>query len=58
MLRDTEGERRLVSAGAGGGAGGGSADTGEGPSSRGGAPDAESLVGASLLAAGLQPTLF
>lgn len=56
MLRDTEGERRVVSAGAG--AGGGSAGTGEGPSSHGGAPDAESLVGASLLAAGLQPTLF
>ena len=66
MLRDTEGERRVVGAanGRGTGAGNGTAGTGSGsvgggtPASHGGAPDAESLVGASLLAAGLQPTLF
>jgi len=67
MLRDTEGERRVVGAangrGTGAGAGSGTAGTGRGsvggaPASHGGAPDAESLVGASLLAAGLQPTLF
>ncbi|WP_349867079.1 Rv2578c family radical SAM protein [Leifsonia sp. WHRI 6310E] len=66
MLRDTEGERRVVGAanGRGTGAGNGTAGTGSGsvgggtPASHGGAPDAESLVGASLLAAGLQSTLF
>ena len=55
MLRDGEGERRVVT-GAAGGAVGVPAAGHDGAVQ--GASDAESLVGASLLAAGLQPTLF
>ncbi|MFF2050001.1 Rv2578c family radical SAM protein [Leifsonia sp. NPDC058194] len=57
MLRDSEGERRITRSGAVSGSGSGARADGDAVA-HGGAPDAESLVGASLLAAGLQPTLF
>jgi len=56
MLRDDEGERQLV--GSAVRAGGSAAGSGESAASQGEAPDAASIVSASLTGLGVQPTLF